>query len=455
MLKNLSDIKSIYFLGIGGIGMSALARYFNSRGKKVSGYDRTETDLTRELSKEGIEIHFEDDPGQIPADIDLVIYTPAIPSDLKEFISLSNSGLTILKRSVVLGMITDGKKTVAVAGSHGKTSITSMIAHILFQAGFKLTALTGGISRNYNSNYISTGEDEIMVVEADEYDRSFLQLHPDIAVISAMDADHLDIYKTRDEMAYSFGTFASQIKPAGKLFIRNDIQLELKSDIRRIDYAVETLADLYAGNVRVENGTHVFDLISCDQQSKNISLNVPGKHNIENALAAYGVCKSLGASNEQILKGLRSYTGVRRRFDIRVREEGGIYIDDYAHHPAEIRAFISAVRELYPSKRICGIFQPHLYSRTRDFAEGFASSLDLLDEIFLLEIYPAREKPIPGISSVIILNKIKNNHKKLVNKEELLELIKSEKPEVLLTMGAGNIDQLVGPIEKIRAEIHQ
>ena len=443
------NISIIYFLGIGGIGMSALARYFKAKGKIIHGYDKTPTPLTAELQQEGMHIHFEDDPMLIPEDTGLVIYTPAIPKTLREFQKLENSGIPMIKRSAALGMITEGKMTIAVAGTHGKTSISSMIAHILMQAGAPVTALIGGISKNYLSNFITSHKEEIMVVEADEFDRSFLQLHPDMAVISSMDADHLDVYGSAEEMKDAFTRFAQNIKPGGKLIIRDGLSMQLNPDIRRIDYAFGERSDIFAVNPRIEKGIQIFDMFSCEHQCKGIGLQIPGRYNIENTLAAAAVCRAAGLAREKIIEGIRSYTGVKRRFDIRINSPEIVYIDDYAHHPGELEAFISAVREFCPGKRLTGIFQPHLYSRTRDFAKEFAESLQLLDEIWLLDIYPARESPIPGVTSAMIFDRIRDVRKKMVGTEEVLEWLKIDKPQVLLTMGAGDIDQLVGPVEKI------
>ena len=442
------NIKHAYFLGIGGIGMSALARYFMNKGIRISGYDRTSTDLTGELSSEGASLHFEDNPGQIPEDIDLVIFTPAIPQDLKEFSYLKESGIPMLKRSKVTGLITKGKTTVAVAGSHGKTSISSLTAHILKSAGFPATALIGGISRNYSSNFISSGEEEIMIIEADEFDRSFLELEPDFAIISAMDPDHLDIYGTADEMEVSFADFAARIKPNGHLVIRHDLQLPLRTDIHRTGYNVDNLSDAFAYNLQSGDGYQSFDMFIEGQRITGLKIQIPGRHNVENAVASSLVCHFLGVGLDQIKQGIESFKGVRRRFDVRIRERGLVYIDDYAHHPRELEAFILAVKELYPNRKLTGLFQPHLFSRTKDFADGFAASLDLLDEPWLLDIYPARELPIQGVTSAIILDRMQNPKKKLMSRKEVLQQLKKHKPEVFLTMGAGDIDQMVIPVEK-------
>jgi len=449
MMFGPDKIRKIYFLGIGGIGMSALARYFRSKGAVISGYDKTPTALTDELISEGMVIHFTDDPSVIPADVDLIIYTPAIPQELGEFKFLKGSGIPMLKRSQVTGKITEGKMTVAVAGTHGKTSISSLIAHILKRADYPMTALIGGISKNYESNFISSGKEDIMVMEADEYDRSFLQLHPDIAVVSAIDPDHLDIYGTAGEVNQSFNDFASNIKPNGKLISRKGLQISTNTETLRVTYAAEESADVKAINLRVENSLQLFDIVAYGVHYHDVHLQIPGKHNVENTLAAVAVCMNIGVDIHQILEGIRTFTGVKRRFDVRVQLPGRVYIDDYAHHPKELEAFISAVRLLYPGKKITGLFQPHLYSRTKDFAEGFAQSLDLLDEAWLLDIYPARELPVAGVTSKLILDLMRQKNKKLLSRPEVLKILNSDKPEVFLTMGAGDIDLLVAPVTEI------
>ena len=449
MKPELDKIRKIYFLGIGGIGMSAMARYFKAKGITVYGYDKTPTSLTGELSNEGMLIHYEDDPSAIPPDIDLAIYTPAVPQSLHEIKVLKESGIPMAKRAEVTGMITKGKITVAVAGTHGKTSISSIIAHILKQADFPVTALIGGISKNYDSNFITSGKEDIMVVEADEYDRSFLSLCPDIAVISSMDPDHLDIYGSAEEVRHSFSDFARNIKSGGKLIIHEGLIISINEGTRRIDYAAEEQSDFSANNIRTENNSQVFDTSNGDLVYKDIRIQIPGRHNIENTLAAIAVCRNLGVENDIIKEAVRSFSGVRRRFDIRVQQPERVYIDDYAHHPRELEAFITAVRQLYPHKKLTGLFQPHLFTRTKDFAVGFAQSLDLLDETWLLDIYPARELQIPGVTSEIIMDHMLLENKRLVSKPEVLSLLKADKPEVFLTMGAGDIDLLVNPIIKI------
>ncbi len=446
-MKNLSNINTIYFLGIGGIGMSALARYFNMNGKKVYGYDKTPTPLTEQLIQEGIQVHFKEDVQQIPSDIDLVIYTPAIPVHHKELIFFKEKEFILKKRSEVLGMITSEHFTIAVAGTHGKTSITSMISHVLHQNGKKISAFIGGISKNIKSNIILSKDPEYIVVEADEYDRSFLTLHPDIAVITAIDEDHLDIYKTKKNLQDSFYQFAEQMKPNGKLIVKNTIPLPVKFYNKKINYALNT-GDYHASNIRIEDHQYKFDLIKSSGILKDVTLGIPGRHNIENAVAAFAVASLLNIEEESIVQALASYKGVDRRFDYKIKEKKIVFIDDYAHHPEELKAVISSVKELYEGKKITGIFQPHLFSRTRDLADDFAKSLDLLDECILLEIYPARELPIEGVTSQLLMDKMQNKHKFLYAKNELIEKLDQHEIEILLTIGAGDIDQMVEPIRK-------
>jgi UDP-N-acetylmuramate--alanine ligase len=447
MIFEGKHIQSIYFLGLGGIGMSALARYFHLHGVDIAGYDRLATQLTYELAAEGMEIHSEDNPDAIPSFTDMVIYTPAIPKNLNEFIRIRKMGIPVYKRAEVIGKISKDHFTIAIAGTHGKTTITSMIAHILKKAGKSMFAFLGGISKNYESNFITSGKQDIMVVEADEFDRSFLQLHPDIAVISSLDADHLDIYESREGMLESFSQFANQVKPGGKVITKAGLENELPAVPGFINYTIDSWADFSLRDLTVYEGKYRFTIIGMGQQLKDIILPVPGRHNVENALAATAVCNFCKVSASDILSGLNSYQGVKRRFDIRLDKPGKLFIDDYAHHPEELTAFIQSVKELYPGKRVTGVFQPHLYSRTQDFAEGFARSLDLLDEAILLDIYPAREKPIQGVTSRLILDLMKNKNKNLVKKDKLISVLEIKRPELLLTMGAGDIDQLVEPIE--------
>ena len=455
----------IYFIGIGGIGMSALARYFKSLGKEVSGYDKTPTTLTAELEKEGIRISFKDELESIPEEFNgksensgslLVVYTPAIPKDQRIFNHFKDLGLPLKKRSEVLGMITADSYTIAVAGTHGKTTTSSIIAHLLTHAGYNCTAFMGGISKNYNTNYLpgkpSAGKN-MVVVEADEYDRSFLTLNPDLSVITSMDADHLDIYGDKNYMEQSYRMFAAKLKPGGKLFFRSGLGLE-NMGLNHSTYSIEEQSEIVADNVRIENHQYHFDWSDKKGKISDLTSDLPGRHNVENSVVSIALAKQIGLSDSQIIDGLKSYTGVRRRFDIQVRSSSIVYIDDYAHHPEELRACISSARELYPGKRILGIFQPHLYSRTRDFADGFAKSLSLLDELILLDIYPARELPIPGVESSIILDKMSNTLVTLCHKEEVLKILENKKFDVLLSLGAGDIDQLVVPIRKYLQSTH-
>ncbi|MEA3480181.1 MAG: UDP-N-acetylmuramate--L-alanine ligase, partial [Bacteroidota bacterium] len=410
-------------IGIGGIGMSGLARYFNMRGISVSGYDKVSTPLTDQLIAEGIPIHFTEDITAIPGNIDLVIYTPAIPVDHKELVFLQNNGTPVKKRAEILMQISEGQYTVAVAGTHGKTTISSMITHILHHTEKELNAFVGGMMKNYQSNFIGSDSNGVYVIEADEYDRSFLKLFPDIAVISSMDADHLDIYGDKKTMVNTFRQFATQVKPGGVLIINKKLSGNFSTFEDIFSYAVGDPADYAVTEYNIESGQFVFDLKLRDEIIKDICFRIPGKHNIENAVAAAAVCKEIGLSAQDIKSGLESYQGVARRFDIRINEKDFVYIDDYAHHPEEIKSCISAVRDFYPGKKVTGIFQPHLFTRTRDFAEEFAKSLDLLDDAILLDIYPAREEPVEGVTSGLIMDLMKLPVKELSSKEQLLDII--------------------------------
>lgn len=447
------DIKYVYLLGIGGIGMSALARYFNAHGKKVSGYDRARTSLTDELVAEGIAIHFDENIEAIPNEIkehpskSLIIYTPAVPKEHKELVFFRENNFELKKRSEVLGTIAKNYHAIAVAGTHGKTTTSSLIAHILTHSGSSCTAFLGGVTQNYNTNLLLDTKADTMVVEADEYDRSFLTLFPDIAVITSMDADHLDIYGSREYVEESYRLFASQVKENGKLIYKKG--LAVGSPVAAAyTYSISERADFYAENIHVEEGEFIFDFISEKESIKDIHYGIPGRHNIENAVAASAVAQFSGVNAERIKEALRTFKGVRRRFEYHIKSNDLIFIDDYAHHPAELKACISAVKELYPDKRITGIFQPHLFTRTRDFTEEFVQALNLLDECILLEIYPAREVPIPGVTSQMLLDKISNKNKKLLQKSELVNYLRAYRPQVLLTLGAGDIDQLVEPVKR-------
>lgn len=435
---------TIYFLGIGGIGMSALARYFHQQEAEIWGYDRVRSKLTDQLEKEGMHLHFEDDLNEIPRKIDLVIYTPAIPNNLEEFKYFSSQKVHMLKRAEVLGALTENFYTIAIAGTHGKTTITSMIAHILHTAGKKITAFIGGIANNFGSNLVADPDSEFMIVEADEFDKSFLQLKPEIAVISSTDADHLDIYKNHEILIHTFEEFILNIEPEGLLILKNGI--ELKRGSNYITYGFPSDSNVFADQINIGNGSFFFNLHLEDEITK-VKMQVPGRHNIENALAAAAVASKLGIKSNIIALALSTYKGVWRRFDIKINTPSFVYIDDYAHHPAELHACISTVKELFPDKKITGVFQPHLFTRTRDLMDEFSQSLGLLDELILLDIYPARELPIPDVTSQALLEKIILKNKFLVPKQQLIAFIDKCKPQVLITMGAGDIDQLVEPIQ--------
>jgi UDP-N-acetylmuramate--alanine ligase len=446
----LEHIRKVYFIGIGGIGMSALARYFKFHGREVSGYDKVETNLTRQLEAEGIKIHYEENPDMAPRDVDIVVYTPAIPGNHAELQFYRQKGYAVLKRSEVLGVITAGSFNICVAGTHGKTTVSTMIAHILRQSGFGCNAFLGGIAVNYNSNYWSN-ERNLCVVEADEYDRSFLKLSPDMAVITAMDADHLDIYGTLSEMQLAFIEFSGRVKENGILFYKLGLGRtgELKTG-KKLSYGLENdKANVYGTNIRTKSGGYQFDVIMDIGSLANVELNMGGLHNVENATVAIAVAKQLGIGDDKILQAVADFRGVKRRFEYILRNEKSVFIDDYAHHPEELKALIHGAKTLFSGKRITIIFQPHLYTRTLDLADGFAEALDLADEVILLPVYPARELPIPGVDSGMILRKMKNPHARLMSKSELPEWIKKNKTEVLITAGAGDIDQLTEPIREI------
>ena len=441
----------IYFVGIGGIGMSALARYFKSLGKNVSGYDKTPTPLTNELMSEGIEIHFSDDLSKAEltfSDLSkkenvLVVYTPAIPTDHSELNFFKDNQYDLKKRSEVLGMITKSSFTIGIAGTHGKTTTSSMVAHILKFAGLNCTAFLGGITKNYNTNLLLGNNEgkKFIVVEADEYDRSFLALYPDLSIITSMDADHLDIYGDHSYMIESYRLFAGQLKDGGLLIHKKGLPLS-DLPLNKQTYSVNESADYCADNIKIVDHNYTYDWKSATSEINRLMSEMPGLHNVENSVAAIAVAKYLGIENDVIKSALASYNGVKRRFDYQLRLSNCVYIDDYAHHPEELRAFIASVKELYPGKRVLGLFQPHLFTRTRDFAEGFSKSLSMLDCLMLLPIYPAREKPITGVTSEIIFKGV-TCEKYLVNKEDTLKQLKDMSFDVILTMGAGDIDQLV------------
>ena len=452
----LEDIHSVYFVGIGGIGMSALARWFKHNGKAVSGYDKTETVLTKKLQGEGIQVHFEDNLDLISSEVKestqgvLVVFTPAIPKEHKELNWLKDQGYEVMKRSQVLGVIAESMTTVAVAGTHGKTTTSSMVVHLLKSAGIDCTGFLGGIATNYETNMImNDSENSIAVIEADEFDRSFMTLFPDYAIVTAADPDHLDIYGDKEALKNTFRDFIDQVKTNGQLIIKEELAEDLirKNDLTKITYGL-TAQGVSIENLKIEDGAFIFDYVSQSNKIEGLKLFVPGYHNVENMLAAITVAIMLGASNDSIQKAVTSYKGVKRRFEWIINSPELKFIDDYAHHPVEIEAFLKSVRDLFPGKKITAIFQPHLYTRTRDFAEGFSSSLSLADEVILLDIYPARELPIEGVSSQMILNQISIENKFISSKEELINKIKQVKPEVLLTIGAGDIDKLVSPIKE-------
>lgn len=463
---NFDNIKYVYFLGIGGIGMSALARYFNAMGKSVSGYDKTKTVLTDELVAEGIEVHFDDSIESIKLEVrsqkseSLIVLTPAIPKDHSELKFFQKNDYLIKKRSEVLGVITEQSFTIAVAGTHGKTTTSSLIAHILRSSEVDCTAFLGGITQNYGTNLLLSDKlknqkkkskiKPIIVVEADEYDRSFLTLHPDIAVITSVDADHLDIYGDQKKMEESYKQFANQVKDGGVLIIKKGVDKILvlgKNGKKLFTYSLHQSSDFYARKIAIKKGQYIFDVVTPEQAIRGMLLGVPGKHNVENAVAAIAVAQQMNVFSGNIKNALTTFKGVKRRFEYHIKTEKLVYIDDYAHHPEELRACISAVKEMYPSKKVTGIFQPHLFTRTRDFANEFARSLELLDELILLDIYPAREKPIEGVTSRMLLEKVRTKNKKLVSKKELVKEIRDREVEVLVTLGAGDIDAMVEPIK--------
>ncbi len=443
---NLNQIHNVYFIGIGGIGMSALARYFHEIGKQVSGYDKTPTHLTDELEEGGIKVHFSDDITLIPSHFTkedtLVVTTPAVPKGHAEWHYFLQNGFTVKKRAEVLGIITKDTFCLAVAGTHGKTTTSSILGHILYESKADVTAFLGGIVENYDSNLIGNGK-TVTVVEADEFDRSFLHLHPDIACVTSMDADHLDIYGDDAAIQASFREFASKIKDPKKLFIPKGLPLEGTT------IAINEAADYAAQNVRIMDGAYVFDVKKpSGEVISDIHFSLPGKHNLMNALMALAMALEFGADTGDLKKALSTFRGIRRRFSYQLKTDKLVYIDDYAHHPTEIDAVHQAVRELYPGQKVAAVFQPHLYSRTRDFAEGFAKSLSAFDEIVLLDIYPARELPIEGITSQWLLEKIQNSNKKRVEKSALLSTLQNSDATIFVTIGAGDIGEMVGDIKK-------
>lgn len=447
----MEHIQRVYFLGIGGIGMSALARYFHQHGAEVYGYDRTETPLTKSLAAAGMHLHYEDRVELVPSNLDLAIWTPAIPADHQELNHIRSLGIPLLKRAAVLGLISKSKRCIGIGGTHGKTSTSTLTSWLLRATGVDITAFVGGISGNFASNYLE-GKSDWVVVEADEYDRSFLQLFPEVAVVNAVDPDHLDIYGSEEEVLRSYQQFGKQLKPGGLLLLQapevaNAGTWESEGTIRT--FGIDT-GDYRASNLRVEQGYSVFDLQTPDQGTfSGLRLAYPGRHNVQNAVAAIAAALYAGADPAGIPAALEQYKGVKRRFETIVKTANTVYIDDYAHHPAELKATIQAARSFFPGKKITGIFQPHLFSRTRDFVEGFAEALDLLDECLLLPIYPAREVPIPGVDSQLVLSRMKLQNKQIIEKVQVVDYLKAHPLEILLTMGAGDIDQLIEPIQQL------
>ncbi len=459
--NNISkNTKLAYFIGIGGIGMSALARYYNSIGVKTYGYDKTPSKITNNLENEGIKIHFEDDITFIKAQLNklekeevIIVYTPAIPNKHSELQWFIKNKYNILKRAKVLGLITNNFKTSAVAGTHGKTSVSTIIAHIFKYTNQDFNAFLGGISKNYNSNLILNSKPSkavYAVTEADEYDRSFLQLFPHSAVITSIDEDHLDIYKDINDLKATFGEFANQINKDGFLVIKKGVEIkETNLPKNTYTYALKEKADFYAQNITNTANKSTFDVVTPKEIIKNVEINIPGNLNVENVVAATAIATLHNIDNEQIKEALKTWQGVKRRFEYVINTKDVIYIDDYAHHPEELKSFLTSIKNIYKDKHITGIFQPHLFTRTRDFAEEFAKSLNLLDSLYLLDIYPAREEPIKGISSELIFNKLSIKNKEIISKESILQKIKDNKFEILLTIGAGDIDRLVDPIKEI------
>ncbi len=442
---DLKKIHNVYFIGIGGIGMSALARYFKFINKKVAGYDKTQTPLTDELSDLGMAIHYEDNLSLVPEDFlnksnTLVVYTPAVPLDHTEYQFFLKGGFQLKKRSEVLGLITENTFCLAVAGTHGKTTTSCILAHLLKETGTPLTAFLGGISEDFNSNFLFEGS-EVSVVEADEFDRSFLRLSPDVACITSMDADHLDIYGDVEALRKSFREFAARLKPGGKLFVRKGLP------INGITYGIEDGSDYCISNIKIEHGTYIFDLGTPEATLTGVKFNKPGRHNLLNGLVAFAMAVQTGSPSDRLAEALETFKGVQRRFSYKIKSDAFIFIDDYAHHPTEINAVYEAIAEMHPHKKTLVVFQPHLFSRTRDFADEFAESLSQFDNVILLEIYPAREKPIQGITADWLLGKISNPNKRLVDKAHLIQAIKEQQPEILVTLGAGDIGLEISKIK--------
>lgn len=460
--RGMEKLNEVYFIGIGGIGMSAIAKFFHSGGVKVSGYDKTVTSLTKELEASGIAVHYNENVDCIPKKVDLVVYTPAIPEEHKELVYYRANGYKVVKRSDVLQIITASSFNICIAGTHGKTTITTMVAHLLRDSGFGCNAFLGGIAVNYGTNFWSS-EKNVCVIEADEYDRSFLKLSPDVAIITAMDADHLDIYGTAESMEQAFIDFSKRVRPDG--LVIGKFGLERTKELRTqnfISYSLQNeSADVYAANIRMMHGSYEFDVMMKDNMLDNVKLNMGGMHNVENAVVAIAVASSLGIENDKIKAAIENFRGVKRRFEYIIKNDKIVFVDDYAHHPEELRALINGAKALFRQKKCTVIFQPHLYSRTRDLADGFAEVLSLADEVILLPIYPARELPVAGVNSEMILGKMQHENKRVLAKDKLLNWVENgfskevnkEFGEVLITAGAGDIDMLVEPIKDILKDI--
>ncbi len=447
---NVKEIKKVYFVGIGGIGMSALARFFRAQGAIVSGYDRTETALTKKLAEEGMNIHYTDDVALLSKDTELVVYTPAIPKDHTELNWYKNNNFPVYKRSDVLQWITESLHAITVAGTHGKTTISTMIAYLLRETGYGCNAFLGGISVNYQSNYWSS-ERDTAVIEADEYDRSFLKLFPDVAVLTAIDADHLDIYGTVEEIEKAFIQYTKNIKPGGILLVKHGLHrsAELTAS-NKLTYSLsDHAADIYSEHLMQRQGGYTFDVLGKGFTVRHLHLNIGGLHNVENAVAAVAVTQLLGIDPEKVRTALENFRGIKRRFEYIIKTDKTVFIDDYAHHPEELAALINSAKHLFPNRKCVVAFQPHLFSRTRDFADGFAKSLDMADEVLLLDIYPARELPMEGVTSKMITDRMVNPVHSIVSKEGLIEYVKNNPLDMFITSGAGDIDKLVTPIKEI------
>lgn len=444
----------IYFIGIGGIGMSNLARYFKFKGRTVAGYDKTPSQLTDELEGEGISIHFKDDVGLIPDEFldkekTMIVRTPAVPDSHTELKYFFENGFTVLKRAQVLGEVSKDDKCLCISGTHGKTTTSMLTAHLLKQSHVDCSAFLGGISNNYSTNLLLSDKSNLTVIEADEYDRSFHHLHPWMAVVTSVDADHLDIYHTHEAYLESFSKFVGLIEEGGALVIKKDLPLvyKVKEGVRVYTYSVEGKADYYADNIRVNNGRLFFDFYKPGGIIKDMELGVPVRINVENAVAAMAIACLNGVNDDELKTSIACFAGTRRRFDFQIRRDDFVYIDDYAHHPEELKASITSIKELFPDKKITGIFQPHLYTRTRDFADEFAEVLSLIDDLILLDIYPARELPILGVTSEVLLEKITTKSKIITNLDKIFDILDQKHPEVLVTLGAGSIDTLVPKIK--------